>query len=630
MEERVFLLASERITIKSYLLLLALTVNSLFLNGYRFDYNILTSWLRKQSNPELFKNDFFVNTVDKVQISWFYEVIKRLSFYIDLSILFFLVHIFSLTLMCFFLFYLAYELTGKKIIGYASVLMFSMGIRQWVAGAPQVYYFFVHHSAFSLPFFLLILTLFFKGKRILAYFLLGVMTNFHLLFDMYVLVALSIPLLLAVYEKRCTIKEFVYLIIAFLIPAIPAINHAVQFSGEFKATPEWFRIVRWTIWIHILPSKWGFEIIRNFLVYFLCFFVAFRVYPNKEHKKNVASVLAGLGIFCAVGTFFVEVVPTQLFTQIQVWRSTWIFFILSIPIFANFIYLTWSDSLISKFASISTLLVFGGYVTTQFNDPRCYYETPFWMLPFFMLLSITVGDFNVSEKFRKASSIFIIIFSFIILGETLIPAFEGKYFDIGARRLFVLLLALGSALLFSWDFIKNLPSNRQVAVAILNLIAVFSAVILLRGGVYFPLKGYMDGREGDWERIQFYVRDNTPIDALFIVPPYLAYPDFRFYSKRASFGDWVEGGFSVYLGSEFAEGWARRMADIGLDGRTFFDESFQLERKQYASLSAQRIIEAGYKYGADFFVADKRKGQTLPFEKLYENKSFALYKIPLT
>lgn len=618
-------MTSVKLTWKTYSLLAALTINSLLLNGYRYDYNILTSWLRKENNPEFYENDFFINTVSKVEISWFYEIVKKISAYVDLPLLFFSIHIISLSLMCFFLFLIAYELTGRRITAYASVLMFSMGIRQWVAGAPQIYYFFVHHSAFSLPFFLLIIAMFLKRKFVLSFFLLGLMANFHLMFVIYVSVALSIPFLLAIYEKRCSLKKAGMCLIAFLIPAIPSIYHTLQVSGQFVVSEEWFRIVKWTIWIHILPSKWNFEIIRNFAVYLLCFSTAFKAYPKNDNKKNLCAMFAGIAVFCMAGTFFVEVYPLSIFTQLQAWRSTWIFFILSIPVFANFITLSWSKSFLSKFAAISTLLVYGGYVSTEFNNPRCYFETPYWMLPFFMLLCITAGGFNISLNFKKIASVFLAVFSIIILAETLFSRFEGWYFDIGMRRLFILALALSAALLFSSGFIINLKENGKNTASVFVMIVIFTAVILLRGGTYFPLKGYVDGREGEWEKLQFFVRNNTPRNALFIVPPYLAYPDFRFYSQRASFGDWVDGGFSVYLGSEFAKEWSERMKSIGLDGSTFYDESFELERQQYASLKPDEIIKTGKKYGAQFFVSHKRNN--LPFEKIYENKTFILYKI---
>ena len=248
------------------------------------------------------------------------------------------------------------------------------------------------------------------------------------------------------------------------------------------------------------------------------------------------------------------------------------------------------------------------------------------MLPFFMLLCIVTGGFNISLNFKKITSVFLALFSIIVLAETVFSRFEGLYFDIGMRRLFILVLALSAAFVFSSGFIQSRKEHGKNTAAIFVMIAIFTAVIILRGGAYFPLNGYVDGREGEWEKLQFFVRDNTPRNALFIVPPYLAYPDFRFYSHRASFGDWVDGGFSVYLGSEFSEEWSERMASIGLDGSTLYDESFQLERQQYASLSPEKIIETGKKYGAQYFVAHKRND--LPFEKIYENRTFILYKIP--
>ncbi len=619
-------MAPDKINLKSFFLLAALAFNSLLLNTYRFDYNILTSWLRKENNPELFRNDFFINTVSKVEISWFYEIVKKISAYIDIPILFFSIHILSLFLMCLFLFRIAAFLTGNRVAAYASVLMFSMGIRQWVAGAPQIYYFFVHHSAFSLPFFLLIIALFFKERYILSFFLLGLMANFHLMFVIYVLVALSIPFLFSLYDRRLSLKNAGICIVAFIISAIPSIYHALQFSGQFVVTDEWFKVVKWTVWIHILPSKWDISIIRNFIVYILCFATAFRVYPKSVFKKNLIGMFSAIAIFCAAGTFFVEIYPISIFTQLQVWRSTWIFFILSIPVFANFIYLTWGKTLLSRFAAISTLLVYAGYVSVDFNDPRCFYETPFWMLPCFMLLCITAGNFNITPFFKKISSLFILIFSSVVMVQTLLPRFEGSFFDIGGKRLSILFLAFLVSLLFSSNFVRSMNVRGKSAVALCSMILVFAFVVNLRQGPYFPLKGYEEERRTDWIDLQFFVRDNTSKDALFIVPPYLAYPDFRFYSQRASFGDWVDGGFAIYLGSEFAREWSKRMKATGLDLKEIYDDSFAHEKRQYQSLNSDEIMETAIKYNVQYFVAQGEK--ELPFVKAYENDTFTLYELP--
>jgi len=617
--------AAEKPRLKEYLIIAGLALNSLLLNGYRYDYNLLVSWLNSNNNRELFTRDLFVNTIDKFEISFFYSIVEKLSAFIDLPILFFLIHIMTLYLACVFLFRLSSFIADSNIAGYLSVLLFSMGIREWVVGAPQIYYFFVHHSAFSLPFFFLALELFLRGNVVASLFLLGILSNFQMMYASFIGTAFAFAVPLKMKHESLSFKKLFCGAAAFIIPAIPVILKVLTGASGFTVGDEWYKVVKWVLWIHIYPSMWGFEMYRNFIVYIICFAVAFRAYPAGLIKNTIKSMLAGVAFLCFLGTFFVEVVPVPLFIQLHLWRSTWIFFIFSIPVFSNFILRTFGESLLSKFAAVSTALVFAGYVTIRYNDPRCFFYTPYWMLPLFVLLCLVSGSFNVPEGFKKTGRIFIGILAVVVMAESTIPYIRGSFFDIGVSRLLMFVAALSFASLLSIPAVKSFNRNRRFAFTSLLCVCISLLVISVRGGAYLPVKGYYDGRMGEWIELQLYARDHTPVDSLFIVPPYRASPDFRFYSHRASLGDWVDGGFAIFFGNDYAKEWLSRMNSIGLDGSTLYDEGLDLERKQYAGLNEKKVLDAARRFGADYVVTEK--GSALPFKKIYENSRFVLYKI---
>jgi len=46
-------------------------------------------------------------------------------------------------------------------------------------------------------------------------------------------------------------------------------------------------------------------------------------------------------------------------------------------------------------------------------------------------------------------------------------------------------------------------------------------------------------KRGDWIGVQLWAKENTPIDAMFITPPYLQ--GFRIYSERGAVAEWKDG-----------------------------------------------------------------------------------------
>ena len=115
-----------------------------------------------------------------------------------------------------------------------------------------------------------------------------------------------------------------------------------------------------------------------------------------------------------------------------------------------------------------------------------------------------------------------------------------------------------------------------------------------------------------------FAQENTPKDALFIIPPYLN--DFGIYSKRATLGDWAEGSSIIYLDNDYAQQWLERMKDLGW--KTIWDAV-----TGYNALSTETIAAVSRKYNAQYVVTEKPKTLDLPV--LYENKGFMLYEVPL-
>ena len=144
----------------------------------------------------------------------------------------------------------------------------------------------------------------------------------------------------------------------------------------------------------------------------------------------------------------------------------------------------------------------------------------------------------------------------------------------------------------------------------------------------------------DWTGIQEWVRDYTPQDALFITPPYLS--GFRVISKRATVLE-VADAEAVLRDPEFADIWMERMNALGYNyssakdpilylpgpskvGRlTYYHQGSDRYRMKYNDHSKLPLIDICDRYNADYYI--KENMPPAPFEKIFSNDTFTLYKI---
>ena len=132
-------------------------------------------------------------------------------------------------------------------------------------------------------------------------------------------------------------------------------------------------------------------------------------------------------------------------------------------------------------------------------------------------------------------------------------------------------------------------------------------------GTFLNLAGYKNlnniqfpKQKNDWIDLQIWANNNTNVNAIFLVPP--DQTGFRIFSNRPIVGD-IKDGAVVMYSSVYAKKWSDLMIDLSTYGN--FNES------DFENLNS--------KYHFDYLVTQRTK--RLSFEKVYENTSFAIYKI---
>ena len=110
----------------------------------------------------------------------------------------------------------------------------------------------------------------------------------------------------------------------------------------------------------------------------------------------------------------------------------------------------------------------------------------------------------------------------------------------------------------------------------------------------------------DWIDLQLWARNNTPKDAIFLVPPNQT--GFRIFSQRSIVTDTKDGAVVIY--SPFYANYWRQLMDDLENYHTFKEEEFAILQKKYKNEYVVTLKEHNLNF--------------LPF---YKNDSFNVFKI---
>jgi hypothetical protein len=603
--------------VQTALILLFITAHSFLMNGFSHVNRYLTVGLyvdpiSAKIDPSLFRNSLYVQSVEgkKARLSLMHNLSPSIFRHADLetfAIAQWLICLFFTTVV---LFYLGKILAGTDLAGYVTALLFTGKLNDWTLGSPAVYINFFHHGLqWALMLNILSLALIFRKKYIWACFLMGAAWNFHPMSVLFLQALLFAHWL--VHAREYGFKTLLACGAAFVCAALPMLTQSLDYARiNWEYGPEWLRGVRWTVWYTVFPSTWpAFYFFRAGL-YFWLFLMGLSTLPPGRKRSDLMLFVGVIGILCAAGTIFAELIPVPSIIKMSLWRSSWLYMTLSLPCLAHLCITIWDRSFLRRFLIIATLILITG----------CIHSIPYYYLLLFNIIFMVLLLQSRLEKrcawlYRHLLVIFFVLLSFFLIYQGL--------FDHGIRAVAIGLVATGAFLLLLSALENNLPrlqSRRSfIPIALLFVVFLDGGSLWHRGGPDIYYHGYRKGEKDPWADVQMFAQQNTPKDALFIIPPYLN--DFGIYSKRATLGDWAEGSSIIYLDNDYAQQWLERMKDLGW--KTIWDAE-----TGYNSLATEAIVAAAKKYNAPYVVTEKPKSFSLPV--MYENSEFILYEVPLT
>lgn len=596
------------------LILLAITLHSFLMNGFFHSSRFLnvatyTMPLVAESDSSLFKKSLYVQSLRErnARLSLMHDLVPLLLPHIDLETLAVIQWLICLFFTVSALFYLGKTLMGTAAAGYISALLFSAKLNEWTLGSPAIYINFFHHGLqWAIPLNILSLTLLFRKRLPLAFFFMGIAWNFHPMSVIFLLL-LCCPYWIA-NRGECGLKVSLLCALAFTLPALPVLIQSFTYlTSAWHYGPEWFTAVRWTAWYTLFPSTWPPEWFFRAGLYLWLYLMAISVMPGSEKKRDSLLFAAAIAFLCVAGTLCAELFPLPFVLKMSLWRTSWLYIILSLPCIAHLLITLWDTSLLRRFLVIATLIVLTGYI---------HYFPAYYLLLFNIFFLLFLCQPALKRRWAWLPTMMPLLFGALLLLVITYQAFSGwgaLGTGLGLAGVFLFLVVLRLTE-------QSLPleqHKRLWAMGALLFILVFDAGILAyRGGPDIYYQGYVRGKKDPWADMQIFAREHSGKDDLFIVPPSMN--DFGLYSERATLGDWAEGANILYMDTAFARAWLERMQDLGW-------HTLRGEKSGYNGLSTEAVVAAARKYGARFIIAEKPKRFNLP--AIYENSHFILYRL---
>ena len=595
---------------------LLMTLHAFLMNGHRHVSqtlnvgNYVTPILAK-ADPSLFKNSQYVQAVNhaNVRLTLFNDISPFIVQYFDLENFTIAVEILSLGLILAGLFQLTRVLGGNTFAGLVAMLLYTAETNNWILGSPASYANFFHHGLpYSYPLIIWSMVFFFQQRYTIAFLLAGISWSFHPMCTVFLLAAYGMYWLFNVkaFKPRTLLSCF----FAFTVPAMPILVKALNNTGMGQMPDAiWMKVVIWTAWYTCFPSVWPLSWLVQASLFFLLFLLSLQSLPAGRPKNSIKIFMLTFALMCLAGTIFADYYPVPFIIKLSLWRSTLIFLFMALPCIACFLATIFDRTLGRRFLVIITIVLLTGYLK--------YFSKMYLPLLLIFVLYAQYED-TLVKRFPVLRNRFgLLLFSALAILVSILSFHTA--FSLATLYLPVFLLF---TIIFLWA-VKVLEGSprfaafaRQPWAVMLVFFLLFDAAVLYgKGGPQIYYHGRMQGKIDPWADIQQVAKNVSDKDDLFITPP--AWNDFGLYSHRASLGDWAEGSHALYLGSVFAAEWLARMNAIGWTGLH--------GEEDYNKLSTAQAIRAAKKYQAKFIIT--RRPHTLHLNKIYENKSFILYKV---
>lgn len=566
LKDLLFRILKHDAAVAGFILILFLLTNR-YIYGWD-DQHLEITLLKHLIDPGLYAGDYYVESLSKNFSSYLYPILARLINVEMIPTVYLFLYCLSRFFMFFWLFKLwKYVAKGDRLAAFTATVSMFLLMR-----TEEFIYRTFSHQEFSLAIIFAGFYFFYKDRLLLAAILFGIAANFHALSALFPMMYLAIFSFFCIKDNYKTFLKtsgiFILSALPFLLWHLP---HALSSQDLKPSSAEWI-----PLYLKSCGQCFPFdktpvnEVLSNptvlfqkiYSYLFLTLLYTAHCLFNKDFRRNAKNhsifwVSTCLVVLCFVAAY---VHPSKFILDLNLLRTTQnVILILGAYTAIFAVKKAKEDNIFISFLSGLFLILIAWFDTTINITTNFYYQ--WWVL---------------------ASLIPLLALSFFLRNSVWLQTI---------KKLFIivpLLLTIAHYGMIHYRFVQ----------------------VSTKGGGFWQL-------QRNWEDMQYFVKRNTPKDAMIFTPYNMEMGGFRIHSDRRVVVCYRDCGI---IGFDFnaAREWQRRIKDV---------EEF----KVFATGNiAPSLMNAIQKYNANYivFMNYYAPKTDVPFlTKLYTNEVFTLYKV---
>ena len=611
---------SQRIFQTDWVLAGLLLIIFLLANGYTYawdDQHVEIPLLKSLIDPSLYPNDYYVTSLKKNFTSVLYPILAKLITIDQIPTAYFILYLLSR----YFFFYWMYKfwrLVAPKRRGAFLCVLTTMLLGR----VEEFLYRTFSHQEFALAIVMAGFYFFYKERFFLAALLLGVAANFHALYSLFPMLYMLTFLLWE--HKKFGWRTFFNSGIIFAAFTSPFLIWTTQ--KYLHAAPAHVDLNWMSLYLLACPQNFTFleiplqDMLHNFQkfvtatdsYFFLLLMFVFNILFHSAFRKDpkAKAILSSATALLFLSFIFSYIFPVRFIIDLNLIRNAqYLLFIL-----VGYTTLLVLETLQEKniLVGLLTLLAF---TLIRFGDTISCLA----ILLMICFLAYSALDKNNTILPRTLGKFILIILIGFTTGGIVKMFVAQKFSLVSIRSLQIIagLLTAGYLLNFA---LKN-PRDKMFLKNIIIFIPYL--LFLINFGYYHYRHLQIEKRGGgfwqmqrNWIDLQHYVKNNTPKNALFLIPHDMEMGGFRIFSERPIVMEYRDCGIVGFDYAAAAE-WRHRLKEfehfkILIDGP--FEPAIKTAISKYR---VNYIVFMGYLNPANSAI----------MEKVYQNEVFALYQI---
>jgi hypothetical protein len=308
-----------------HLFFLLIAVLAALINGYHygtFDQVFHITFLKKFVNPNLYPNDPFLS-LRWYHFSFFWFPFIPLLRANLLEISMFIIHIMSV----YGIFWMFWSLSELLFNSPESNLLISFALIFPHIGLPgfQIIEFSLLNRTFVLPFVLGSIFLYLKGKKYLAFFVLGLMFNLHVLYAGFVLCMFLLDE--AINFSWRSWRKLALQFIIFLMAGLPVLIWRMQTGSgiDFTLRPEMLDLAAdgllSTVYYPIGRSSAAIGNLAAGIGTVWAFILGYHHAPKNKKHETMRNFALAIGVLVFISMIVSYLLPITILLQMQILRS---------------------------------------------------------------------------------------------------------------------------------------------------------------------------------------------------------------------------------------------------------------------------------------------------------------------